>query len=237
MKTLQLFAGLAISIIALYLAFHGVDFRAVVHALPRANYLWLLLSVLLICGSIVLRARRWQVLFSQSDRLHLGRLFGVLNVGYLANNLLPLRAGELIRAVLLGQVEQVGRVETLSTILVERVVDTLGVIVLIIAVMPLVHGASAAVRPILVLTALLVIWLSQCSSQPSAAPIRCDWSEANCEAPSCPVSRRYPPSCEAAITGLDSLTHPGAAAEVVALTVVVYLIMAAAMQACSSLSI
>jgi uncharacterized protein (TIRG00374 family) len=231
MRTLQICAGVAISLVALFLAFHGVDLGAVGRAFLEANYLWLLLSVLLVCGSILLRARRWQALFPRGERLRLGSLFGVLNVGYLVNNVLPLRAGEVVRAVLLGQVEHVGRVETFATIVVERVVDTLAVIVLLIAVMPLVHITGSAERPVLMLTAamlgLIAAMLVAAMHRQAATRLIARVARILPSRHQAAVVRQ----AESALAGLASLTDPRAAAEVVGLTVLVYLALAGAMEA------
>src|SRR5947209_1421065 len=58
------------------------------------------------------------------------------------------------------QGEDVGRVEALSTIVVERVVDTLGVIILLVAATLLLHIAGIAGRPVLLLSGALALLLA-----------------------------------------------------------------------------
>jgi len=231
MRTIQICAGAAISLAALFFAFRGVDLTGAVRAASHANYLWLLFSVVLVGLSILLRAMRWQALFPRPQRLGMPNLFGVLNVGYFVNNVLPLRAGELVRAVLLGQVETVSRVEAFSTVILERVFDTLGVIVLLLAAMPLVHFAGGASRPVLLLSgamALLLVALLLAAMHRDAALriIRhAVWM--------LPRRVRAPVlgRAESALTGLAALTDARAAAEVIGLTVLVYLVAVAAMEA------
>lgn len=72
-----------------------------------------------------LRAVRWQYLLSPVKRLKAGQLFSYAVLGFMANNVLPLRVGELVRAYLLGQKEGLSKTSILATILVERVLDAL----------------------------------------------------------------------------------------------------------------
>ena len=58
-------------------------------------------------------------------RMAVARLYPVVVVGYMANNLLPVRLGEVVRAYYLGERENVSKVSSLATIAVERVFDGL----------------------------------------------------------------------------------------------------------------
>jgi uncharacterized protein (TIRG00374 family) len=228
---LRVWVGVAVSVVALFFAFRGVDFRAVGRSLLEANYLWLAVSVVMVSASILLRARRWQALFAEPRLLHLSRLFGVLNVGYLVNNVLPLRAGELARVVLLPQVEAVAPIEALSTIVVERVVDTLAVILLLGAVAPLVPVPRSAARPVALLAAAMIVLaaLLLIAATRRAATVRLVARAARI----LPQRFRSPAErhADAAIDGLAALRSARAATEVVVLTVLVYLLLGGAMAA------
>jgi glycosyltransferase 2 family protein len=231
MRYVQVAFGAVVSLVALYLAFHGVDFSAVGRAFLEANYYWLAASVALVVLSIVLRAWRWQALFMRSRTLGLGTLFGVLNVGYLVNNVFPFRAGEIVRAVLLGQLEAVGKAEALGTVVVERVVDTLGVILLLGASALLLHAAGITGRPVLVLAALLLLLLLAMilATARRQAALRLVGLFAGFlpERLRAGIVRQ----AESALEGLAALRDPRASAQVAGLTVIVYLVLVAAMQA------
>ena len=231
MRVLRAWLGAAISVVALFLAFRGVDVGGVWRSLLEANYLWLVLAVALVCASIVVRALRWWALFADPGRVPWRGLFGILNVGYLLNNLLPLRAGELARVVLLGQVEHVAPAEGLSTIVVERVVDTLAVVLLLGAVAPFVPVPHSAVRPVVALAVAmlaLALVLLLIAARRAAALRLVAWS-----ARILPARFRTPAltHADAAIDGLAALRSPRAAAEVGALTALVYALLGAAMVA------
>jgi uncharacterized protein (TIRG00374 family) len=138
MRHLRVALGLLVSAVFLALAFRGVHFREVGEALRSANYLWLVPAVAAIVASIGLRAVRWRLLFHPDRHLRLSSLFGSMNVGYLVNDLLPMRLGEVVRAYLLSQLEPVSAARALSTVAVERVIDMVVTLLFLAAVLPFV---------------------------------------------------------------------------------------------------
>jgi uncharacterized protein (TIRG00374 family) len=116
--------GILISAACLFLVLRGVDVRQTADLLAGARPAWLVLAVAAITADLLLRAVRWQILVSPIRRVPLGRLSGYMLVGYLANNVLPARLGELVRSHYLGDREGISRSATLGTVVVERVVDT-----------------------------------------------------------------------------------------------------------------
>ncbi len=90
-----------------------------------ADYSWILLSIPLYFVGVWLRALRWQHLLTPVKALSAGKLFPYTVLGFMANNVLPLRVGELVRAYLLGEKESIRKSAILATILIERVLDAL----------------------------------------------------------------------------------------------------------------
>ena len=66
---------------------------------------------------------RWQIILAPTKRVSFVSAFAVLMVGFTANNLLPARIGELVRAYTLGRKENLSKSLSLATIVVERVFD------------------------------------------------------------------------------------------------------------------
>lgn len=143
--------GVALSVGALALASRGLHLRDVADALASANYLWLFPAVATLLLGLYLRALRWEALFQPAAGPSLGNLFGAMNVGYMLNNLLPLRVGELGRAYVIGEVEPVSKVHALSTIVVERLLDLLLVFALLLLLLPFVEEPGWATGPALIL--------------------------------------------------------------------------------------
>lgn len=132
-----LLLGVVVSLIALAYLFRR-DLSGVQDELAHARYAAVIPCVLLSVVGLALRAVRWQVLLG--GRIPLRHSVHILNVSYFINAVLPLRVGELARAALVARLDPPVPVLTaLSTILVERMLDTLAVFALVgltLAVLP-----------------------------------------------------------------------------------------------------
>ncbi len=135
---LQRAVEVAVSLGFLALALRGIDFRELWGALRQANYLWLIPGVVITVVLLYLKAWRWQLLFRPEHRLPFNSVFTAMCAGYLASNVLPARAGELARLVLLVSEQPVSVARTLSTIIVERLLDILSLIVVLAVLLPFV---------------------------------------------------------------------------------------------------
>jgi uncharacterized protein (TIRG00374 family) len=155
--------GLAISAVAVYLVARQVDLAAAADVLRGANPGWVGATVACIVVDVTLRALRWQGLLAPVARLRLATVAASLLVGYLANNILPARLGELVRSHHLGDRTGVSRASILGTVVVERVVDT-GALVAIasaaIVVLSVRGIVASAVLLGLALTGILVAALA-----------------------------------------------------------------------------
>jgi uncharacterized membrane protein YbhN (UPF0104 family) len=125
LKRARFWIGVGISIIALALAFRKVDFAAVWTALTGVNYWLLVASLVPLNLFLVLRAYRWRLLFYPKQGLQIRNLFAVINIGYLLSNIFPARLGDVARAYLIGDTEDVSRASAFSTVVAERVLDAL----------------------------------------------------------------------------------------------------------------
>ncbi len=156
MKYLRLVLGFALSAVALFLAVRDVDFDDVGRALRSAAYWWIVPAAALITCSLVLRGIRWRLLFYPQTGLSFRNVFGAMNAGYLVNTVLPLRLGEVVRAVMLGQLEDVRTAHALSTVVVERVLDLLTTIVVLGVLIPFVPLPEGSTLPLVAGTVLAV---------------------------------------------------------------------------------
>ena len=123
--------GLCLGAAALALFFLTTDWARLVEALARANYWYAVPAVLLYQVSLLFRTARWQMLMRHMREVPIPRLYPVVVVGYMANNLLPLRLGEVVRSYYVGEREGVSKTAALATILVERLMDALTLIVFV----------------------------------------------------------------------------------------------------------
>ena len=92
-------------------------------ALSEANYVFVVPAIALYFVAVYFRALRWQYLLSPLGSFSPSRLYPVVVIGYMANNVLPARLGELVRSYYLARRERVSASATLATVAVERVYD------------------------------------------------------------------------------------------------------------------
>jgi glycosyltransferase 2 family protein len=125
-KSRQFLIGIGVSIVFLVWALSNEDLGAVGQAIVRANYWALLPALALYFAGVWIRAVRWRILLSPVvPRISVPKTFELVVIGYMANNVLPARIGELVRAYVLSKREGVRKTATLATILVERIFDAL----------------------------------------------------------------------------------------------------------------
>ena len=133
---LKFLLGFGVSALLLVLFLFTVDIRQMLDALAGANYWFLFPAVGAYLGSVYFRAIRWSILLRHLKPVSTRRLYPVVVVGYMANNLLPMRLGELVRSYYVGEREGVSKTSALATILVERLFDAL-ILLLFVAVITL----------------------------------------------------------------------------------------------------
>ncbi len=121
----QFIAGIAISLILLVIVFWKTDRQALWDACMSANYWYILPSVAVTFVCMWLRAVRWQLLFAPIKKISIHSLFSAVMIGFMANNLLPARLGEFVRAYVIARHEKVAKTASFGTIVVERVFDGL----------------------------------------------------------------------------------------------------------------
>lgn len=119
----KLIIGLLVSSIFLYLAFRKVDYSELWDALKGANYWYILPNIVLVILSMWMRAYRWKFMIHPIKKVGLGRLFSTVMIGFMANNVLPARLGEFVRAYSLGAKENISKSATFATIVIERIFD------------------------------------------------------------------------------------------------------------------
>src|SRR3954447_4422295 len=127
-RTLIVLAA-AIALIALF--FHNVDLRRVGTAIAAARPAWLALSLSTMIVNLAIRALRWQFLLEPLGRTRFANAFRATAVGFAASSVLPARAGEVIRPYFLAREERISATGAFATIILERVLDTITVLVLL----------------------------------------------------------------------------------------------------------
>jgi uncharacterized protein (TIRG00374 family) len=125
--------GVLIGLGCLAILVRQVDFKQSWNALGRLNGPFMLIPLAVFFVNLPLRAWRWQLIFPSSQRPGLGVCLTVLGIGNMANFLLPGRAGDLARCVLVGRSGSLNESSrTLATLAVEKVLDGLALVAMVL---------------------------------------------------------------------------------------------------------
>ncbi len=128
MKKWQLWLGVFISILFIWLALRGLQLDDFWNAVQEANYWWLIPGIAVYFVGVWIRAWRWHYLLKPLKEIPTATMFPITTIGYMGNNIYPARAGEVLRSVILRRREGVPVSASLATIIVERIFD--GVVML-----------------------------------------------------------------------------------------------------------
>jgi glycosyltransferase 2 family protein len=123
MKKHSVVIGFLISAIFLYLVFRKIELRELSHQLAAANYWYLIPASLLTILALWIRSVRWGVLLHPVQVISQADLFSSTSIGFMCNNILPMRLGELIRAYVLRRKTNIRGSTAFATIVVERLFD------------------------------------------------------------------------------------------------------------------
>lgn len=129
--------NLGISLIFLDFVFAEINLAEVGRALAAANYWWLFPSTLFVLIHLYFRTLRWQWLLKPMGEVSFWPAFRGLVIGITGNTLLPARAGEFIRAYVLGRSTGLSKTGVFATLVVERIFDGLTVLLILMAVIAL----------------------------------------------------------------------------------------------------
>jgi uncharacterized protein (TIRG00374 family) len=129
-RRLRLAAGILVSLVCVWWATREVRPAEVWDALRGADYRGFVALIALTLLAFWLRALRWRWMLSAPRPIGLGSLYSATMIGFMANNLLPLRLGEFIRAWALARREGLSKTTVFATVVVERVVDMIALLVI-----------------------------------------------------------------------------------------------------------
>lgn len=126
--------GIAVSflltIVFLYLAFKKVDINMMYSSLKHVKLPYIILSVSLFFMSLSVRSLLWKKIFGVNNEIMLSSLFRPIVIGQMGNNILPFRAGELLRIYSLSRKEKISKSLCFSTVMVERLFDFVSLAIL-----------------------------------------------------------------------------------------------------------
>lgn len=148
----KFWAGIAISLFFMVLLFRKMDFNQLATALDTMDYRYLLPALLLTFASYFLRAVRWKFLLIKEKPIPLSSLYPATIIGYMANNILPARLGELIRTYTLAEKEKLAIPSVFASLVIDRLFDGFTVLAMLLLTLfimefpPGMQDAETAIR-------------------------------------------------------------------------------------------
>ncbi|ROL59609.1 UPF0104 family protein [Bacteroidetes/Chlorobi group bacterium ChocPot_Mid] len=131
-KILRFGISAILIVVSVWYATRDIDFKELWRIIVNANYLWVILSVPVILLSHWIRAMRWKTMLEPALKIKstsTWNLFSAVMIGYAFNCVLP-RGGEFIRPFVIARREKVSFTSTFATIIVERVIDVITLMML-----------------------------------------------------------------------------------------------------------
>ncbi|MCP4580224.1 MAG: flippase-like domain-containing protein [candidate division Zixibacteria bacterium] len=124
----KVITGLAISFLFLAYALSRVNYTEMIAAFTDANYWWTIPMMISVVITMLIRAARWKWLVEPIQPISFKSLYSSVMIGFMANNLLPARIGEVVRAVSLSRTHSLSKSAVFATVVAERVFDSLGLL-------------------------------------------------------------------------------------------------------------
>jgi len=146
--------NLGVTLFFLDLAFATIDLPKMGQALAQANYLMLFPVSILIFIHLYFRAVRWQWLLKPMGEVAFWAAFRAMCIGLAGNIILPARAGEFIRAYILGRSVGLAKTGVFATLVIERILD--GLTVICFMVIAIIFGVDNALIRYIGMTGLVI---------------------------------------------------------------------------------
>ncbi len=122
--------GIGISIVLIWLVFKGTNWSEFIKVIQNINYFILIAAMIILISSVWVRAIRWQILISNVGDVSTKDLYKVTMVGFMGNNILPFKMGELLRAYVISKKQNIIFAGALTSLIVERMLDLISIILI-----------------------------------------------------------------------------------------------------------
>ncbi|MEO2169682.1 MAG: lysylphosphatidylglycerol synthase transmembrane domain-containing protein [bacterium] len=173
-RSIQILVSLIISAVAVWYSVADVEFGRFVEDFADASFLWVLPMVFSAVLAMVLRAWRWREILTTLAPLKKTPVFDATNIGFMGNMILPLRAGEVLKPLVVAHAGEISAPAAFASVALERICDMLmlgilGVVAVVLvpqgeflrAQLPAMLAVVGGVLVILVVTVYLSDWLEQ----------------------------------------------------------------------------
>ena len=139
--------GFVVSALLIGLTVQRIDFGTLADTLQGLSFGWLAVAVAVNIVVMVVKGYRWREAIVVDTPIRFSQTFNVLMVGSMLSNILPLKAGEVLRAILLGRQLHRSSANLLSSVGVDRIMDNMGFFAMV-ALAPLWFELPAGFLPV-----------------------------------------------------------------------------------------
>lgn len=133
---INIIIGIIVSAVSLYFAFRGINIKESIGIIKNINILYFIISLILSVLIIAIRGLRWECFIPLKKPIKKRTVVMTAYIGYMANNILPAKLGEVARAYILGVKENVSKSALIASVVTERLFDIItgGIILTISAI-------------------------------------------------------------------------------------------------------
>ena len=163
-KWLKLSLGFLFSFLGLYYAFRNINIDDIVKSFESIDYIWILVAIILLILYTIIRSIRWRLLLFSLKPVSIKDLFASNMVGYFGNSILPFKMGEVLRGYAISNNNNLKTSTVLGSIVLERVCDLGGLILVFLIVMlfysfPYDIVFSLTLSVVIILFIFILLWL------------------------------------------------------------------------------
>jgi len=226
-RGIRIFVGVLISVVALYFAFPPrSEWGHVRDAFARIQYWYVVPLMLVSAYSVVVRSQRWQLLLRPLGHVPLLPLFSATSIGFFCNMVLPLRIGEVVRPVLLARRSGLPTTSVLGSVLLERLLDMVTVLLLLGSVTFMVPVSDTIRRGGIAFLVLAIAAMSLVLALQRRAPLALRIVSAFFALLPARLRERADAALHGFIDGLQALGHGAALVRIAALSLWVWIVIA-----------
>lgn len=135
---LRIWIGIALSVLLMAWVLSQVDIGLLGKSLKQIQILPVVMASLCLLSTQWIKAWRWTYLLKSIKPIPPLQLVSPTVIGSMTDMVLPARGGDVVRAFLLGRKQEISRMATLATVVVERILDVITILVMCLAVLALI---------------------------------------------------------------------------------------------------
>jgi glycosyltransferase 2 family protein len=151
-------AGLVISVLLLFLSLKDIKFQETVEAMKKADLRFVFIPTFFIFCAVTLSAFKWARI--TGNNVKVSQTFLALIIGLFVNNVLPARIGEVVRGYVLSKKTGISLPYAISTVLVDRIFDLVGLLLLTFIFFPKQSLPLQVSRSLYILVSLLIVLMA-----------------------------------------------------------------------------